>query len=106
MRPLIPEERSLLAYLMRKGGLARPSEAWMDELRVENLDDEGIRGGFVVRRQADRDHAELIADVDFTDLDGVHVLASLFVDRNKIPCEVDIWKTDDTALLALPMFPN
>jgi hypothetical protein len=28
------------------------------------------------------------------------------VERNKIPYEVDIWKTDDTPLFALPTFPN
>jgi|GEM_PF-3931116 len=106
MRELNPAERSLLVYLMRKGGLARPCEAWLDEVRVENLDSDGCRGGFVLLRQADRDFDQLISDVDFTDLDGVHVLASLFVDRNKIPYEVDIWKTDDTPLLALPTFPN
>lgn len=106
MRVLTPEERSLLVYLMRKGGLTHPGESWLDEVRVENLDSEGSRGGFVLLRQADRDFDQLISDVDFTDLDGVHVLASLFVDRNKIPYEVDIWKTDDTPLLRLPMFPN
>jgi len=106
MRVLTPEERSLLVYLMRKGGLASPSDSWLNDLKVENLDDSGRRGGFVLVRQADRDYDQLIADVDFKDLDGIHVLASLYVDREKIPYEVDIWKVDDTPLLVLPRFPN
>lgn len=106
MRTLTAEERSLLLYLMRKGGLQRPTDAWLDELRVEDLQGDGVRSGFVLIKDADRDLENLLSDVDFTDVDGMHVLASLFVDRNYSPYEVEIWKVDDTPLLVLPMFPN
>ncbi|WP_448100414.1 DUF6984 family protein [Luteibacter jiangsuensis] len=106
MRRLSAEERSLLLYLMRKGGLERPTDSWLDEVRVEDLRGDGVRSGFVLVRNADRDFDHLVSDVDFVDVDGVHVLASLFVDREKIPYEVEIWKVDDTLLTTLPMFPN
>lgn len=57
-------------------------------------------------READRDYDHLASDVEFRDEDGVHVLASLFVDRERVPYEVEIWKADDTPLIRLPMFPD
>ncbi|NII52784.1 hypothetical protein [Luteibacter sp. SG786] len=106
MRTLTAEERSLLLYLMRKAGLQRPTDTWLDERRVEDLRGDGVRSGFVLNKHADRDFDNLVSDVDFTDVDGIHVLASLFVDRNNNPYEVEIWKVDDTPLLVLPVFPN
>jgi hypothetical protein len=35
-----------------------------------------------------------VAEHQFTDSDGVAVLASLYLDQNDLPFEMDVWKTD------------
>jgi len=101
---LTPEERSLLVHLMRKAGLPYPADAWLDGLLKVPVGPG--RSSFILVREADRDYDHLASDVEFRDEDGVHVLASLFVDRERVPYEVEIWKADDTPLIRLPMFPD
>jgi hypothetical protein len=43
-----------------------------------------------------------VAEFQFSDRDGVTVLASLNVDEQGLPMEVDVWKTDFSPLLEIP----
>ncbi len=45
-----------------------------------------------------------ISDFQFTDVDGVEVIASLNVDSDGNLLELDIWKTDFGKLIKLPDF--
>lgn len=101
---LTPEERSLLVHLMRKAELPCPDDAWLDGLLTVPVGPG--RSSFILVREADRDYDKLASDVAFRDADGVPVLASLFIDRERVPYEVEIWKADDTPLIRLPMFPE
>ncbi|SEM82213.1 hypothetical protein SAMN02800694_1812 [Luteibacter sp. UNCMF331Sha3.1] len=104
MTALTPEERSLLVHLMRKAELPYSDDAWLDGLLKVPVGPG--RSSFILVRMADRDYDQLASDVDFIDADGVHVLASLFIDRERVQYEVEIWKADDTPLIRLPMFPD
>ena len=43
-----------------------------------------------------------MAEIQFTDTDGVEVLASLNLDQDGKPFELDVWKTDFNALIRIP----
>jgi hypothetical protein len=43
-----------------------------------------------------------VAELHFKDDDGVDVIASLNVDQNKVPFELDVWKTDFSSLIRVP----
>ena len=47
---------------------------------------------------------EQVSDFQFTDLDGIEVIASLNIDENGELFELDIWKTDFSKLIKFPDF--
>lgn len=51
---------------------------------------------------AGRKFGKQISDFQFTDVDGVEVIASLNVDSDGNLFELDIWKTDFGKLIKLP----
>ncbi|WP_448100412.1 DUF6984 family protein [Luteibacter jiangsuensis] len=103
MRLLQQDERSLLKYLMKIGGLGLPSEEWLGQVIVDDLTDGGM-GSFTIVAPENRGFSHLLSEVEFSDADGVRVLASLYVDPDETPCEVDIWKVDFSTLISLPDF--
>jgi hypothetical protein len=42
------------------------------------------------------------AELHFADVDGVAVVASLYLDSEGLPLELDIWKTDFSPLNTIP----
>lgn len=102
-KPTIQEER-LLELLVKKSSIAIP-ENWKDGLLVCPMDD-GEMGSLYLFPQGKviegRVLGEQISDFQFTDLDGVEVIASLNVDNNGNLFELDIWKTDFGKLLKFP----
>lgn len=102
-KPTIQEER-LLDLLVKKSSIAIP-ENWKDGLLVRPMDDEGM-GSLYLFPQGKviegRVLGEQISDFQFTDLDGIEVIASLNVDNNGNLFELDIWKTDFGKLLKFP----
>jgi hypothetical protein len=102
-KPTIQEEK-LLELLVQKSSMAIP-ENWKDRLLVRPMDD-GEMGSLYLFPQGEviegRELGEQISDFQFTDLDGVEVIASLNVDNNGKLFELDIWKTDFGKLLKFP----
>ncbi len=102
-KPTIQEER-LLELLVKKSSIAIP-ENWKDGLLVRPMDD-GEMGSLYLFPQGKmiegRRLGKQISDFQFTDLDGVEVIASLNVDNNGNLFELDIWKTDFEKLLKFP----
>lgn len=103
MRALREQERSLLRHLMQVGGIEAPREGWLDRVFVEDLDDGGM-GSFVIIQPANKGFSRLLSEAEFNDVDGIKVLASLYVDVDDAPYEVDIWKVDFSPLISLPRF--
>lgn len=42
------------------------------------------------------------SEIKFKDADGVDVIASLNLDEQQLPFELDIWKTDFKSLISIP----
>ena len=80
-------------------------ENWKNGLLVCPMDD-GEMGSLYLFPHGkvieDRVLGEQISDFQFTDSDGVEVIASLNVDNNGNLFELDIWKTDFGKLLKYP----
>ena len=98
------DESRLLRELATIADIEDP-EAWVKSLQVVDMDDggmgslklavptsTGIRRGLVACRAA----------VQFTDADGVEVVASLNANEDGVPFELDMWKTDFTRLIRIP----
>lgn len=98
------QEEKLLELLVKKSSIAIP-ENWKDALLVRPMND-GEMGSLYLFPQGKviegRILGELISDFQFTDLDGVEVIASLNVDNNGNLFELDIWKTNFEKILKLP----
>jgi len=102
-KPTIQEER-LLELLVKKSSVTIPDN-WKDGLLVCPMDD-GEMGSLYLFPQGNviegRVLGEQVSDFQFTDLDGIEVIASLNLDNAGNLFELDIWKTDFGKLLKLP----
>ncbi|NVK03686.1 MAG: hypothetical protein HWD92_02640 [Flavobacteriia bacterium] len=93
--PSTQEER-LLEFLVRRSLTPIP-EKWSDGLLVYPMDDGGMGGLYLFpggERKAGRTFGEQASEYQFTDSDGVEVIASLNLDKDGELFELDIWKTD------------
>jgi hypothetical protein len=101
--PTIKEEK-LLSVLVKRSSIAIP-ENWRDGLLVRSMDD-GKMGSLLLFPQntlnEDRVFGEQVSDFQFIDLDGVQVIASLYLDNRGNLFELDIWKTNFEELLEFP----
>ncbi len=102
-KPTIQEER-LIELLVNKSSVIIPDN-WKDGLLVRPMDD-GKMGSLYLLPQGNvterRELGEQVSDFQFTDLDGIKVIASLNLDNTGSLFELDIWKTDFGKLLMLP----
>lgn len=98
-------ERRLLLELARIAEINDP-ESWLDALNVREMTDGGM-GSLelaVAARSGGRSVGLVIpkASVQFTDEDGVQVVATLNADEDGAPFELDVWKTDFSPLKGIP----
>jgi len=98
------QEEKLIDFLIKKSAIAMP-ENWKKELLVCPMSDGEMgslrlfpRGKIIEGRV----FGDQVSDFQFTDIDGVEVVASLNVDNKGDIYELDIWKTDFGRLLKLP----
>jgi len=102
-KPTIQEEK-LLELLVKKSSLILPDN-WKDNLLVRSMDD-GEMGSLYLFPKGimieDRVMGEQVSDFQFTDSDGIEVIASLNLDENGDLFELDLWKTDFSKLIKLP----
>lgn len=99
-----PQEEMLLEFLIKKSASPFPTN-WKEGLLVRPMDDEGMgslslfpKGEIIENRVFDQQ----VSEVQFTDQDGVEVIASLNVDNKGSLLELDIWKTDFSRLIRIP----
>ena len=80
-------------------------DAWLAALRVRDMDDGGM-GSLEIEATSDSEHPSTtvicLASVQFTDADGVEVIASLNAREDGVPFELDMWKTDSSRLIRIP----
>jgi hypothetical protein len=101
-KPTLQEER-ILDLLVKKSTLIL-SDDWKDELLVCPMDD-GEMGSLYLFPKGiitkDRIIGVQVSDFQFTDSDGIEVIASLNLDENGNLFELDLWKTDFSKLIKL-----
>jgi hypothetical protein len=102
-RAISSAEASLVTFLC---GIAEnvdcPTE-WSN-LKVRSLDD-GAMGSFQIVGSSNavvQGSKRVASTGQAFDLDGVLIIATLFVDEANSPCEVDIWKVDFGSLQRMP----
>ena len=102
-KPTIKELR-LLELLIKKSSLIM-SNNWKDNLLVRPMDDGEMGSLYLFPKGVtieDRTIGEQVSDFQFTDSDGIEVIASLNLDENGDLFELDLWKTDFSKLLNFP----
>lgn len=102
-RPTKQEQR-LLEVLILKSGIDFPM-GWQDNLFVRQMDDGGMGSLYLFPaglNKEKRSFGKQISELQFTDIDGVEVIASLNLDESGNLFELDIWKTDFSKLLKFP----
>jgi hypothetical protein len=106
IRKPMEAERHLLAVLISKAdNLNLPTE-WLETLNVQQMNDAGMGSlrllsfdASTEKRIFDKQASTLI----FEDVDGVKVIASLNIDSSGMPMELDLWKTDFSPLICIPI---
>ena len=102
-RRLTIREEKLIEILLQKSYLEIPKD-WKEGLLGRPMDN-GMRDSLYLfpkgKNIADRKFGKRINDFQFTDADGVEVIASLHIDSDGDLFELDIWKTDHGKLIEL-----
>lgn len=102
-KPSTQEER-LLEFLVKRSSTPIPVN-WRDGLLVHPMDDGGMGSLYLFpggEGNAGRTFGKQVSEYQFTDSDGVEVIASLNVDKEGELFELDILKTDFGKLLKWP----
>ena len=105
-RCLTSQEENLLEDLIARSNI-NISLNWKEGLWVSNLNDGGI-GSLSLYPSGvtgeERDFGCQASECQFKDLDGVVVLASLYLDTEDQLYELDMWKTDFSPLKEMPEY--
>lgn len=103
-KPSGDQVRLIKALLANSSGLDLPT-GWLESVEVMPMSDGGM-GSMRLRSELIEPTSEKfgkqVSELIFDDVDGVKVIASFNVDTEGTPFEVDIWKTDYSALKAIP----
>lgn len=98
------QEVKLLEFLIKKSTIPIPVN-WNESLLVCNMNDGGM-GGLRLYPKGDTLSPKLfgkqVSEYQFTDLDGIEVFASLYLDKDGELFELDIWKTNFEKLVKFP----
>jgi len=105
IRKISTEEKRLLEFLIQKAKLNLPTD-WDHNLFVKPLNDGGMGSLLLLPHGMSTDNNRLFgkqaSECEFFDVDGVKIIASLNLDDKGRLFELDIWKTDYTALVNIP----
>lgn len=100
-----PKEFMLLEFLVGEANLPEVSEVILKSLKVADMNDGGM-GSLRLFPKGSDDRDEKIGKrasaCQFTDEDGVEVVASLNLDHHGNLYELDMWKTDFGKLIRIP----
>jgi hypothetical protein len=102
-RPLSKQEQKLLEVLIKKAKLDFPQ--MNDKLLAQPVKDGNMGGLRLVPdgiKNETRLFGNMASELEFTDEDGITVIASLNIDTNGNLFELDIWKTDFSPLIRIP----
>jgi hypothetical protein len=105
-RHLRPEEIALIAGMLESHPLKSKFSMQSSDYYVQDIDDGGMGSiQFLSLSQTKRKFGMRIAEVEYTDQDGVLVLVSIITDEQGELYEIDFWKVDFSPLIHYPS-PN
>ncbi len=101
------DEIRIIRYLAEKAK-CKLEASWESKLMVKPITDMRIGPVYLLFQSEFVEHKKefLVADCQFCDIDNVPVVLYLLVDEDGIPCELDMWKCDDTPINAIPSCEN
>ena len=98
-------ETRLLKELGRTAVVGGSQASWVESVLVETMDDGGmgsLRLHLPGTQQTTSESRTIGAELVFEDIDGIEVIASLFVDAQGTPLELDMWKADYSPVASVP----
>ncbi len=98
------QELNLLGTLIAKGDNVQIDVNWPEMIEVQEMNDGGM-GSLRLRiggQCANPLMGRVASEESFNDVDGMTVIASLILDKNDMPMELDIWKVDFSPLIRMP----
>jgi TonB family protein len=103
--PTVLERRLIRAVFAHTVDLTVEAD-WLTRLRVRTLDDGGMGSLLLHLGEGDaspgRQFGQTVAEVRFSDADGVPVFVALNLDQHGMPYELDVWKADLSAVREIP----
>jgi hypothetical protein len=100
-------ERMLLDLLAARWSDGPPG--WVEQVRVREMDDGGmgsLRLAVSAGTDASQTFGRRAVEYEFTDADGIKVIASLNLDQDGAPFELDVWKVNFAPLTGRPNGPG
>lgn len=97
---LTKQEEIILEDLVSRANINIPFD-WKEDLLVSELNDGGMGSLSLYPPEIinkERAFGSQVSDCQFTDIDSVVVIASLYLDKEGSLYELDIWKTDFSPL--------
>ena len=104
IRQMLPQEERLIELLVQKSSINFPDN-WKVNLLVKSMKDGGMGSLYLFPNGVIKESRLLgkcVSEYQFTDKDGVEVIASLNLDDKGELFELDIWKTDFSQLISIP----
>ncbi|WP_425478789.1 DUF6984 family protein [Dokdonella koreensis] len=100
-RNLTKPESRLVRELLQRSGVNMESD-WLEKVKVIPMRDGGMGSLRFNSADSDRKMSSQAAEIHFKDADGVDVIASLNLDHEGSPIELDIWKVNFMELIRIP----
>lgn len=104
-RKLTSQEKNLINLLITKSKISFPDD-WDKNLSVIPMQDGKMGSLYLIPNNIinrERKFGKQISDIQFNDLDGIEVIASLNLDEEGELFELDMWKTNYSKLIAIPI---
>ena len=101
-RKLSPAELSLMQMILSANKEGEQYLPALSDCLVIEMNDGGMGGLVFQSNNTERKFGKELSSVEFDDQDGVRVFASVNLDQYGKLFELDIWKTDFSALLHMP----
>jgi hypothetical protein len=105
LRSLTNKEWALVRRLLEQdAGASSKLLSHADSWEVQEMADGGMGSLYFVRpgtNSHDRHFGRRIAELQFDDVDGARVIASLNVDKDGYLFELDVWRTDFKPIIRL-----
>jgi hypothetical protein len=99
-----PEEAAFLEFLIKKASVKFSSD-WKEGLLVKSMTEDAMGSLYLFPKgitSEDREFGDEVSEYIFKDEDRREVIATLTIDDRGNLFELDIWKTDFSALIKFP----